>query len=902
MNPGDALDAESLLRHGAWLAQLARALVANDDEIDDVVQQTYTQALAAPPRHATNLRSWLGAIARNVIRASRRSDAARVAREEIAPRPAPPETPDELVARAELRRAVVDAVLGLEEPYRTAILLRFFEEQEPAAIARITKAPLATVRTRIRRGVEQVRATLQSRAARGGDSASAAQALIFARLSEFAKGGVGKGLGAGSGIATAAGVTTIAAGGLVMSLATKLTMAAAILAGAALSVWLVHERGARTAESRGVSARTPAKTSDAPESSVAQSADRRPEPVTTPSNAVESGGEEPAVAAPHSDCVIRGVVRNATGEVQAGVEVVALIAGRYTTPNVEEMAAIAKEARQATSFAGDYEAPRPKAITKSDEAGRFTLAGLSDEDSWMVGAVDAEGDSAASDTFRFDPKRHELERDLTLIRVLEVSGRVVAPDGKPIGGALVQVDLVRDRSAGTLCFRTNLVGPDVGCWSGGRHAAASFRVAATAPGFLRTVPPMRVEIPAGRRAAEVEVVLQPREGVLMSGPIVDESGARVDLLARARAILGDVVIEDQGYCQLEVVDVSDAPPPEIGRHLEGDRERGQILLEEGSYEFRLPARWRGWIVLMLAGRVVGEARVDDVEHAPPLAFVVPPPEPPAESALVIVKVVDGSTGDFIDARTAAVDLEVAGSMGIDAPTRAPAGVDVADGAVAFVAPLARVRVSTMRRGFISTTPEVVLTRAGERREVTLTLSTANCGIRGRALNHDGSPIPSAEVSVYRAIDPGFEGVPVMPAETDADGSFHVRGLAPGEYTLVVSDGNDAPAVARATAAESPPTVELRSAEGERVHFRIVGPPAADGRTDMTFRIADASGLPVVNYFGAFVQSSWGATTFGATLVPGRYRVFVWPHGCREGSVEFDVPAGGTVDIPVERAR
>jgi DNA-directed RNA polymerase specialized sigma24 family protein len=116
MTPSESLDAEALLRHGAWLARLARALVAKDDEIDDVVQQTYVQALATPPRRATNLRGWLGAIARNVIRASRRQDAARAVREELAPPPARPEAPDELVARAELRRAVVDAVLALAEP------------------------------------------------------------------------------------------------------------------------------------------------------------------------------------------------------------------------------------------------------------------------------------------------------------------------------------------------------------------------------------------------------------------------------------------------------------------------------------------------------------------------------------------------------------------------------------------------------------------------------------------------------------------------------------------------------------------------------------------------------------------------------------------------------------------
>lgn len=274
-----------------------------------------------------------------------------------------------------------------------------------------------------------------------------------------------------------------------------------------------------------------------------------------------------------------------------------------------------------------------------------------------------------------------------------------------------------------------------------------------------------------------------------------------------------------------------------------------------------------------------------------------------------MRVVDGSTGAAIDARTVAVNLQTPGIWTTPFPRRAPESVAVPEGAVTFVAALMRVRVNATLRGCISTSPELVLTRAGERQDVTITLSPANCGIRGRALNHDGSPIAAAAVSVYRASDEGFEGVPVVPPETRDDGSFHVRGLAAGEYTLVVSDGvvsdgGDAPAIARATAAETPPTVELRSPEGVRTRFRVVAPPAPGGRSDeqMSFRIVNAASLPLYNHFGAFLQTGWAGSTFGATLVPGRYRVFVWFHGCKEGSVEFDVPAGGTIEIPLERAR
>src|SRR6185503_16477668 len=118
------LDPEVLLTHSAWLAKFARALVARDDEIDDVVQQTYAQALASPPQHAGNLRAWLAAIARNVVRGSQRSAAARVAREIAVAPPPPVESTAEAVERPELRRRVFECVLALDEPYRSTLILR----------------------------------------------------------------------------------------------------------------------------------------------------------------------------------------------------------------------------------------------------------------------------------------------------------------------------------------------------------------------------------------------------------------------------------------------------------------------------------------------------------------------------------------------------------------------------------------------------------------------------------------------------------------------------------------------------------------------------------------------------------------------------------------------------------
>jgi len=159
--PSIGLSAEILLTHSAWLTKLARALVVSDDEIDDVVQQTYVQALAKPPRHTENLRAWLAAIARNIVRSKSRSDTSRVAREVAIAPPPPIEDPAEAVERAELRHLVVNAVLALDEPYRSSLILRFFEEMDVDAIGRMMGSGDDTVRTRIRRGVMRVRELLE---------------------------------------------------------------------------------------------------------------------------------------------------------------------------------------------------------------------------------------------------------------------------------------------------------------------------------------------------------------------------------------------------------------------------------------------------------------------------------------------------------------------------------------------------------------------------------------------------------------------------------------------------------------------------------------------------------------------------------------------------------------------
>src|SRR5262245_11624653 len=123
---GPAWNPESLLAHSAWVRGLVRALVRDPGQVDDVVQETWLAALEEPGRRWLDPRAWLGGVARNLTRDTNRRDARRTRREERAARSEALPSTDALVEKAELQRRVAKAVLELDEPCRSTLLLRYF--------------------------------------------------------------------------------------------------------------------------------------------------------------------------------------------------------------------------------------------------------------------------------------------------------------------------------------------------------------------------------------------------------------------------------------------------------------------------------------------------------------------------------------------------------------------------------------------------------------------------------------------------------------------------------------------------------------------------------------------------------------------------------------------------------
>lgn len=175
---------EELLEHSAWVRALARQLVADGASADDLVQETWTAALVQPPARGVPLRPWLARVLRNAARMSVRGSERRTARERLAARSEALASAHDVVELAARQRDLVEALLALEEPQRTTLLLRYFHALPPRRIAARLEISVETVHTRLRRGLQRLRSVLEQR--HGADKNAWLSALLpLARAPQF---------------------------------------------------------------------------------------------------------------------------------------------------------------------------------------------------------------------------------------------------------------------------------------------------------------------------------------------------------------------------------------------------------------------------------------------------------------------------------------------------------------------------------------------------------------------------------------------------------------------------------------------------------------------------------------------------------------------------------------------
>jgi RNA polymerase sigma factor (sigma-70 family) len=165
-----------LLSHSDWLRILARKLVADDATAEDLVQETWLAAMKNPPAVDRPARPWLAGVVRNLAKLRYRTETRRSKRQGVvALEQEDLPSAAQLVEQVETERQLAATVLALDEPFRTTVLLRYFQDLSLAEIAARQGVPAATVRWRHARGLELLRNGLDQEY---GDTRTWCQALI----------------------------------------------------------------------------------------------------------------------------------------------------------------------------------------------------------------------------------------------------------------------------------------------------------------------------------------------------------------------------------------------------------------------------------------------------------------------------------------------------------------------------------------------------------------------------------------------------------------------------------------------------------------------------------------------------------------------------------------------------
>lgn len=170
-------DPERLLANSDWARRLAARLLGDAAAADDVVQEAWFAAATGGIPADLSVRAWLGGTVRHLALHARRSFARRRRHEGgAAVRDEVRVTPAGIAERVEGQRLLADAVAALEEPFRTAVVLRYFDGLSGAAVAKRLGVPAATVRWRLMRGRELLRERLDRHF--GGDRKAWCLALV----------------------------------------------------------------------------------------------------------------------------------------------------------------------------------------------------------------------------------------------------------------------------------------------------------------------------------------------------------------------------------------------------------------------------------------------------------------------------------------------------------------------------------------------------------------------------------------------------------------------------------------------------------------------------------------------------------------------------------------------------
>jgi len=133
---------EGLLAELRFAQAIARHLVSDHHVADEVAQEAILAALQRPDVEEAGKRAWLAGVIRNLVNNRSRERRRRHEREvryaqDYTDRFAcePLNAAQEALMRGEQKARIASIVMGLSEPYRTVIVLRYMEEMSPPQVA-----------------------------------------------------------------------------------------------------------------------------------------------------------------------------------------------------------------------------------------------------------------------------------------------------------------------------------------------------------------------------------------------------------------------------------------------------------------------------------------------------------------------------------------------------------------------------------------------------------------------------------------------------------------------------------------------------------------------------------------------------------------------------------------------
>lgn len=380
MNPSSvATPAQALAAHRTFLQAIARAILLDRETADDIASEAIFIALKGAPRTAP--RRWLAVVTRNLAFEKLRNARATARRETAAAHPERTRATDEIVVLEETRAAVVEAVLQLDEPYRTAVLLRYYDFLPPREIARKLQIPVETARTRIKRGLLTIRARLEKKYPASGGRLNAAL-LPFATAK-----------------------TNITIPAFWMGAGAKWTAAVAVILLFTLLIWTIAPFGGNPVETGPSLALTPA---SAP----------APDPTDTIQIPPESRATSPSEPPPKQPI---------------NAEVICTFDGR-----------VVDSARRPVAGAEIYKLMKTSLLTKTDADGHFTFQAASRESSWAEPSWYLQFKAAGFATVEFPTRLLPNERvhlgEIKLSAGGSASGKVTNPRGEGVAHCILSIN------------------------------------------------------------------------------------------------------------------------------------------------------------------------------------------------------------------------------------------------------------------------------------------------------------------------------------------------------------------------------------------------------------------------------------------------------------------------------